>query len=224
MRDAKTPESQIRHAVHLCIDMQNIFAPGGLWETPWMEKVLPTVAAIVSRHQDRTIFTRFITPLNPEDRPGQWQVYFQRWRQANRLQLPPSALDLVPALAQLRSSRPRRRQTGLCRIQQSAPCRHAGREEHRDRGDNGCGDRRLRSLDGPERRRSRLQDCRRRRVVQLVGRRPRCAHDDVSHALPRSGRPRDRGRARGVLAGIGVRSLPGRAPGQRRFAVLVCRL
>ncbi|MET3997082.1 nicotinamidase-related amidase [Bradyrhizobium sp. S3.9.2] len=64
-----------------------------------MEKVLPTVAAIVSRHQDRTIFTRFITPLNPEDRPGQWQVYFQRWRQANRLQLPPSALDLVPALA-----------------------------------------------------------------------------------------------------------------------------
>lgn len=99
MRDAKTPESQIRNAVHLCIDMQNIFATGGLWETPWMEKVLPTVASIVVRHQHRTIFTRFITPQDPEDRPGQWRVYFQRWRQATRLHLPPPALDLVPALA-----------------------------------------------------------------------------------------------------------------------------
>lgn len=99
MNDARLPESPIVRAVHLCIDMQNIFAPGGLWETPWMEKVLPTVASIVSRHQERTIFTRFITPQNPEDRPGQWRVYFERWRQATRSQLAPAALDLVPALA-----------------------------------------------------------------------------------------------------------------------------
>jgi nicotinamidase-related amidase len=99
MSDAKSPEGEIRHAVHLCIDMQNIFAPGGLWETPWMEKVLPAIASIVSRQQDRTIFTRFIPPQKPEDRPGQWQAYFQHWRQATRDHLPPSALDLVPALA-----------------------------------------------------------------------------------------------------------------------------
>lgn len=99
MSDAKSPDGEIRHAVHLCIDMQNIFAPGGLWETPWMEKVLPAIASIVSRHQHRTIFTRFITPQKPEDRPGQWQAYFRHWRQATRDHLPPSALDLVPALA-----------------------------------------------------------------------------------------------------------------------------
>lgn len=99
MSDAKSPDGEIRHAVHLCIDMQNIFAPGGLWETPWMEKVLPAIASIVSRHRDRTIFTRFITPQKPEDRPGQWQAYFQHWRKATRDRLPPSALDLVPALA-----------------------------------------------------------------------------------------------------------------------------
>lgn len=99
MSDAKSPDGEIRHAVHLCIDMQNIFAPGGLWQTPWMEKVLPAIASIVSRHRDRTIFTRFITPQKPEDRPGQWQAYFQHWRQATRDRLPPSALDLVPALA-----------------------------------------------------------------------------------------------------------------------------
>lgn len=99
MRDDKSPVSQIRQAVHLCIDMQNIFAPGGLWATPWMEKVLPTIVGIVSRRQDRTIFTRFITPQEPEDRPGQWQAYFRHWRQATRNRLPPSALELVPSLA-----------------------------------------------------------------------------------------------------------------------------
>ncbi|UPK33560.1 cysteine hydrolase [Bradyrhizobium sp. 186] len=99
MRDSKSEVGGIRNAVHLCIDMQNIFARGGLWETPWMERVLPTIASIVSRHQARTIFTRFITPQDPEDRPGQWQSYFRRWKQATRSYLPPSGLELVPALA-----------------------------------------------------------------------------------------------------------------------------
>ncbi|QIP01060.1 cysteine hydrolase family protein [Bradyrhizobium symbiodeficiens] len=99
MRDSTSEVAEIREAVHLCIDMQNIFAPGGLWATPWMERVLPTIASIVARRQARTIFTRFITPQDPEDRPGQWQNYFRRWSQATRRQLPPSALELVPALS-----------------------------------------------------------------------------------------------------------------------------
>lgn len=99
MNDARLPESRIVRAVHLCIDMQNIFAPGSLWATPWMERVLPTIASIAARHPARTIFTRFITPQNPEDRPGQWQAYFERWRRATRSHLAPTALDLVPALA-----------------------------------------------------------------------------------------------------------------------------
>ncbi|KQT16639.1 MULTISPECIES: isochorismatase family cysteine hydrolase [Bradyrhizobium] len=98
MRDSTSEVAPIREAVHLCIDMQRIFAPGGLWATPWMERVLPTIASIVARHQDRTIFTRFITPQDPEDRRGQWQSYFRRWPQATRRHLPPSALELVPAL------------------------------------------------------------------------------------------------------------------------------
>ncbi|KYK49613.1 cysteine hydrolase [Bradyrhizobium liaoningense] len=98
MRDSTSDVADIRDAVHLCIDMQNIFAPSGLWATPWMERVLPTIASIVSRYQVRTIFTRFITPQDPEDRPGQWQSYFRRWHQATRRHLPSSALELVPAL------------------------------------------------------------------------------------------------------------------------------
>ena len=39
---------RIVKGIHLCIDMQNIFAKGGLWETPWMERVLPTIEAVAA--------------------------------------------------------------------------------------------------------------------------------------------------------------------------------
>ena len=90
---------QIENAVHLCVDMQRIFRKGGLWETPWMERVLPRVAEIASRDRERTIFTRFITPASPADAEGQWRSYYKRWRCATRDSLDPAQLELVPELA-----------------------------------------------------------------------------------------------------------------------------
>ena len=89
----------IQDAIHLCVDMQRIFAKGGIWETPWMERVLPTIADITMRYAARTILTRFITPESPEDAPGNWQAYFERWKNATRQSLAGSQLDLVPELA-----------------------------------------------------------------------------------------------------------------------------
>src|SRR3954470_12883004 len=70
--------------VHLCLDMQRIFARGGPWATPWMERVLPVVASIASRFPERTVFTRFITPQSPGDVPGMWQRYYTRWKETTR--------------------------------------------------------------------------------------------------------------------------------------------
>src|SRR6185369_3068301 len=89
----------IENAVHLCVDMQRIFARGGLWETPWMERVLPTIADIVARCPERTVFTRFVTPASPEEAPGQWRGYFRRWKAATREIVDPAQLDLVTELA-----------------------------------------------------------------------------------------------------------------------------
>ena len=91
--------AQIIQAAHLCIDMQNIFARGGVWETPWMEKVLPAISDIAARYRERTVFTRFVTPEQPEDRPGRWQSYFTKWKAATRANLGSCDLDLVPALS-----------------------------------------------------------------------------------------------------------------------------
>ena len=87
---------KIENAVHLCIDMQNLFAPGGPWSTPWMEKVLPAVARLVSHNPSRTIFTRFITPERPDEAHGVWHRYYQKWSHVTRSKLHPQMLELLP--------------------------------------------------------------------------------------------------------------------------------
>ena len=87
------------NAVHLCVDMQRIFAPEGPWPTPWMEKVLPVVSEIAGRFPARTVFTRFITPERPEQMPGTWRAYYEKWREATRERLDPRLLELVPPLS-----------------------------------------------------------------------------------------------------------------------------
>lgn len=84
--------------LHLCIDMQLLFAKGGPWATPWMPRVLPVVQRIAGRFPERTIFSRFIPPCRPEDLPGTWQRYYERWREVTRERLDERLLRLVPEL------------------------------------------------------------------------------------------------------------------------------
>jgi nicotinamidase-related amidase len=87
--------------VHLCVDMQNLFGKGSPWETPWMERVLPIVTGLARHRPERTIFTRFIPPRHPVDRPGRWRAYYERWRELTRERVDPRLLELVPPLAAL---------------------------------------------------------------------------------------------------------------------------
>jgi nicotinamidase-related amidase len=91
----------ISNAVHLSVDMQNLFAPGGIWATPWMEKVLPAIVTLAELNPPRTVFTRFLTPIRAEDRPGRWQRYFAKWECATRPRLAPSQLEIVSPLSRL---------------------------------------------------------------------------------------------------------------------------
>jgi nicotinamidase-related amidase len=85
--------------VHLCVDMQNMFAEATPWHTPWMARVLPVVEEIAGLHAERTVFTRFIPPARAEDMPGSWQRYFRRWAEMTREAIDGRLLDLVPSLA-----------------------------------------------------------------------------------------------------------------------------
>lgn len=81
--------------------MQRVFSNEGPWATPWMESVLPVVTEIAARFPERTIFTRFITPPRPEDMPGMWRRYYEKWRETTRERLAPQLLELLPPLARL---------------------------------------------------------------------------------------------------------------------------
>ena len=70
MGDFKAPPGA--GSIHLCVDMQNLFAADGPWPTPWMEKVLPTIVKLAEHAPERTMFTRFMPPASRER--GAWRV------------------------------------------------------------------------------------------------------------------------------------------------------
>ncbi|HEX4171030.1 MAG TPA: cysteine hydrolase [Acetobacteraceae bacterium] len=88
-------------AAHLCIDMQTVFAERTDWHVPWMQRVLPTVQRIAEARSERTIFTRFVPPNDPEQMPGSWQRYYRRWRHMTGERIDPAMIELVPPLRAL---------------------------------------------------------------------------------------------------------------------------
>jgi nicotinamidase-related amidase len=87
--------------VHLCVDMQQVFALDTPWHTPWMKRVLPLVQSIAEFAPERTVFTRFVTPHTPGEMPGAWRRYYERWQDMTREKIAPGLLDLMPPLAAL---------------------------------------------------------------------------------------------------------------------------
>jgi nicotinamidase-related amidase len=90
----------IEKAVHICVDMQRLFAEETEWASPVVHEIAPTVARICEHAPERTIFTRFLTPDAAEDARGQWKTYYRRWRGVLASRLAPDIFDLVPVLRQ----------------------------------------------------------------------------------------------------------------------------
>jgi nicotinamidase-related amidase len=85
--------------VHICCDMQRMFAEQTEWHTPWMKRVIPYTRRIVEAHPAHSIFTRFIPACRPGDGHGTWKRYYQRWASMTLEHLGAGLIDLVPELA-----------------------------------------------------------------------------------------------------------------------------
>ena len=86
-------------AIHLCVDMQRMFAESTEWKMPWLPRVLPNIVAITEAHPDRTVFTRFIPAKSPGQGAGMWRRYYERWASMTIDALGPELIGLVPDLA-----------------------------------------------------------------------------------------------------------------------------
>jgi nicotinamidase-related amidase len=87
------------HAIHLCVDMQRMFAEGTDWKMAWLPRVLPNIVEITCVNPERTIFTRFIPPSAPSQGSGMWRRYYERWSSMTIDALGPEMIGLVPDLA-----------------------------------------------------------------------------------------------------------------------------
>jgi nicotinamidase-related amidase len=85
--------------LHLCVDMQRLFAPGGPWTVPWAEKVLPAIEELTARHPQRTLLTRFIPAARPGEGPGMWANYYRRWAEVTLANIDAHLVELMPSLA-----------------------------------------------------------------------------------------------------------------------------
>ncbi len=85
--------------VHLCVDMQRMFAEETDWHAPWMKTVLPQVGRLVEMGPERTVFTRFIPAKSADEVGGTWRRYYQRWASMTRDRLDAGLIDLIPELA-----------------------------------------------------------------------------------------------------------------------------
>jgi hypothetical protein len=86
------------NAVHLCVDMQRMFAEATEWKMSWLERVLPNIVAITSAHAERTVFTRFIPARKPGQGAGMWRHYYERWASMTIDRIGPDVIELVPDL------------------------------------------------------------------------------------------------------------------------------
>ncbi|WP_182085745.1 isochorismatase family cysteine hydrolase [Aureimonas sp. ME7] len=89
------------NCIHLCVDMQRMFAEDTEWQTPWMERVLPKVEALARSAPDRTIYTRFLPVERAGQGEGTWRRYYERWSSLTIERMGEEMVDLLPSLVEL---------------------------------------------------------------------------------------------------------------------------
>lgn len=87
-------------SVHLCVDMQRLFASQGPWAAPWVDRILVPVLRLVTRSPEQTVFTRFIPARTPDEAPGTWANFYRKWESITLEKIDPTMLELMPALEQ----------------------------------------------------------------------------------------------------------------------------
>jgi nicotinamidase-related amidase len=88
-------------ALHVVIDMQELFDSHPDWGVADLRRILPQVLRLATAHPRRTVYTRFVPPHSPEEAAPSWQRYYRFWRNATLDRSGPQAVDLIPELAAL---------------------------------------------------------------------------------------------------------------------------
>ena len=86
--------------MHICVDMQRLFAEPSPWATPWISRVLPQIERLVARRAPQTVFTRFLPARKSGQGTGTWKRYYERWASMTIQNMGPEMVELLPTLAE----------------------------------------------------------------------------------------------------------------------------
>ena len=84
--------------MHVCVDMQRLFAEPSQWATPWITRVLPQIERLVERRAPQTVFTRFLPARKAGQGVGTWKRSYERWASMT-IEIGPEMAELLPSLA-----------------------------------------------------------------------------------------------------------------------------
>ena len=91
-------------ALHICVDMQQIFLKPGPWYAEAGLAILPKIEQLVHARNLPTFFTRFITPSTATEAIGRWQTYYEFWHQVTKEEAGEEWLALHPTLQKFAKS------------------------------------------------------------------------------------------------------------------------
>jgi len=88
----------LAHAVHVVIDMQDLFDRHPQWGFPALRSVLPRVAELARHNPAATFWTRFIPAANAASARGSWRDYYDLWPTTTLAAGADKYIDLLPEL------------------------------------------------------------------------------------------------------------------------------
>ena len=84
--------------LHVVIDMQRLFVEHSDWSVPDLPKIVPPILKLIEAHPRQAVFTRFMTPRNPDEAHRQWRHYYRHWHKVTLAEMNPALLELVEPL------------------------------------------------------------------------------------------------------------------------------
>jgi nicotinamidase-related amidase len=87
-----------RNTLHLCVDMQLMFAFETKWASESIWNALPAIMGICDRYSSSTAFSRFICPKDLSETSGQWKRFYADAEGMLCGNMDPSMMDLLPEL------------------------------------------------------------------------------------------------------------------------------
>lgn len=85
-------------ALHLVVDMQEMFRSHPDWGTEVLTRVIPPIRRLLEARPDNAYFSRFIPPQRADHASGTWQRYYRRWASVTLDNLAPGQVAIVREL------------------------------------------------------------------------------------------------------------------------------